>query len=85
MRMRKVVQRLLHIDVLEEFGGITNKGVPNLASWDRLLDTDLGDPKDNSRTLKDVLDERMIRPFVEIDERCNLPRFGAAYSSILFG
>ncbi|KAL3782620.1 hypothetical protein HJC23_000002 [Cyclotella cryptica] len=88
MRMRKVVQRLLHVDVLEEFGGVTNKGVPNLASWDRLLDTDLGDPaKDHRayRTLKDVLEERMIQPFLKIDERCNLPQFGAAYSSILFG
>jgi hypothetical protein len=83
--MRKAVQRLLHVDVLEEFGGITNKGVPNLASWDRLLDTDLGDPKDNPRTLKDVLNERMIQPFVTFDETCNLPKFGAAYSSILFG
>ncbi len=36
-RMKKVVQRLLHVDVLEEFGGITNKGLPNLESWDRLL------------------------------------------------
>ncbi|KAL7517964.1 hypothetical protein ACHAWX_002833 [Stephanocyclus meneghinianus] len=88
MRMRKVVQRLLHVDVLEEFGGITNKGVPNLASWDRLLDTDLGDPGNDHRTyrtLKDVLEERMIQPFLKIDERCNLPQFGAAYSSILFG
>lgn len=81
MRMRSIVQRLLHIDVLEEFGGITNKRTPNLASWDRLLDTDV----DNDRTLKGVLDERMIQPFLKIDERCNLPRFGAAYSSILFG
>lgn len=85
MRMRKTVQRLLHVDVLEEFGGIANKGVPNLASWDRLLDTDLGDPNVNTRTLKDVLNERMIQPFVKIDEKCQVPKFGAAYSSILFG
>jgi hypothetical protein len=31
------------------------------------------------------LEERMIQPFLKIDERCNLPQFGAAYSSILFG
>jgi hypothetical protein len=85
MRMRKVIQRLLHVDVLEEFKGFTNKGVPNIASWERLLDTDLGDPASDHRTLKDVLDERMIQPFVNIDERCNVPKFGAAYSSILFG
>lgn len=85
MRMRKSLQRLLHMDVLEEFGGITNKGVPNLASWDRLLDTDLGDPKNNPRTLKDVLDERMIQPFQNFDDSCTVPKFGAAYSSILFG
>jgi len=64
MRMRKVVQRLLHIDVLEEFGGKTNGGIPKPASWDRLLDTDLGDPSvAEHRTLKDVLDERMLGPF----------------------
>lgn len=81
LRMRKVVQRIMHVDVLEEFGGITNKGIPNTSSWDRLLDTDLG----SHRTLKDVLDERMVKPFVTVDKRCNLPKFGAAYSSILFG
>ena len=71
----------MHVDVLEEFGGITNKGIPNASSWDRLLDTDLG----SHRTLKDVLDERMVKPFVTVDKECNLPKFGAAYSSILFG
>lgn len=85
MRMQKTLQRLLHIDVLEEFGGITNNGMPNLLSWDRLLDTDLGSPKNNPRTLKDVLNERMIRPFQNLDDSCTLPKFGAAYSSILFG
>lgn len=85
-RMRKTVQKLLHVDVLEEFGGIANKGIPNLASWDRLLDTDLGDPSsDNIRTLKDVLNERMVQPFIKTDEKCQVPKFGAAYSSILFG
>jgi len=86
-RMKKVVQRLLHVDVLEEFGGITNKGFPNLSSWDRLLDTDLGDPTKECRTLKDVLNERMIRPFTpdNPDSFCTVPKFGAAYSAILFG
>jgi len=89
MRMRKVVQRLLHIDVLEEFGGKTNNGVPKLASWDRLLDTDLGDPMTGCRTLKDVLDERMVRPFSDTiplatGSAC-VPKVGLAYSAILFG
>ena len=86
MRMRKVVQRLQHIDVLEEFGGKVN-GVPKLASWDRLLDTDLGNPAD-CITLKSVLDERMIRPFADTIEGTGsacVPKVGLAYSSILFG
>ena len=82
MRMKKVVQRLLHIDVLEEFGGTSNNGIVKLQSWDRLLDTDLGDPQSGCRTLKDVLDERMIQPF---SKTSTVPTFGAAYSSILFG
>lgn len=87
MRMRKVVKRLMHIDVLEEFGGITNKRAINLASWDRLLDTDLGDPTKDQRTLKDVLNERMIQPFISDatpGSICSVPKFGA-YSAILFG
>mmetsp|Transcript_10752 Transcript_10752/g.16216 ORF Transcript_10752/g.16216 Transcript_10752/m.16216 type:complete len:629 (+) Transcript_10752:3-1889(+) len=83
MRMKKVVQRLLHIDVLEEFRGTSNNGIIKLQSWDRLLDTDLGDPQsEGCRTLKDVLNERMIQPF---SKTSTLPTFGAAYSSILFG
>ena len=87
MRMRNVVQKLLHIDVLEEFRGISNNGKVKLASWDRLLDTDLGDPITGCRTLKDVLNERMIQPFSKtVDyDGVLLPTFGAAYSSILFG
>ncbi len=83
MRMKKVVQRLLHVDVLEEFRGTSNNGIIKLQSWDRLLDTDLGDPQsEGCRTLKDVLNERMIQPF---SKTSTLPTFGAAYSSILFG
>ena len=79
MRMKKVIQRLLHIDVLEEFRGTSNNGIPKLASWDRLLDTDLG--SDGCRTLKDVLNERMVQPFSS-DSSLGI---GVAYSSILFG
>lgn len=83
MRMKKIVQRLLHVDVLEEFRGTSNNGIIKLQSWDRLLDTDLGDPQsEGCRTLKDVLNERMIQPF---SKTSTLPTFGAAYSSILFG
>jgi len=88
IRMQDVVQRLLHIDVLQEFGGTSNNGVPKLASWDRLLDTDLGDPTTEHRTLKDVLDERMIRPFSDTipgDSNAFMPKVGGAYSAILFG
>lgn len=87
MRMRKVAQRLLHIDVLQEFGGKTNNGIPQLASWDRLLNTDLGNPTDH-RTLKDVLDERMIRPFsdtISLTGSTCVPKVGLAYSAVLFG
>ncbi len=39
------------------------------------------------RTLKDVLKERMIQPFTpdNPDSFCTVPKFGAAYSAILFG
>jgi hypothetical protein len=89
VRMRRVVQRLLHVDVLEELRGKSNGGVPRLASWDRLLDTDLGDPASaDRRTLKDVLDERMIRPFsdaIPTAGTARVPKVGVAYSAILFG
>lgn len=89
IRMRKTIQKLLHIDVLEEFGGKTNGGVPKLASWDRLLDTDLGDPADGI-TLKDVLNDRMVFPFSDtieggIGSAQHVPKVGIAYSAILFG
>ena len=89
-RMRRAVQRLLHVDVLEELRGRSNGGVPRLASWDRLLDTDLGDPSSDGRrrTLKDVLDERMIRPFsdtIPTTGTACVPKVGLAYSAILFG
>ena len=86
LRMNKVFQRLQHIDVLEEFGGTTNNGIPTLASWDRLLDTDLGDPS-NCRTLKSVLNERMVTPFsdtmtVSGSGAC-VPKMGLSYSAIV--
>ena len=86
LRMNKVFQRLQHIDVLEEFGGTTNNGIPTLASWDRLLDTDLGDPS-NCRTLKSVLTERMVSPFsdtmtVSGSGAC-VPKMGLSYSAIV--
>ena len=86
LRMNKVFQRLQHIDVLEEFGGTTNNGIPTLASWDRLLDTDLGDPS-NCRTLKSVLTERMVTPFsdtmtVSGSGAC-VPKMGLSYSAIV--
>jgi hypothetical protein len=94
-RMGSVVRRLLHVDVLEEFRGRSNHGVPRLASWERLLDTDLGDPSmPGHRTLKDVLSERMIRPFSDAiattmtpggSGTSRVPKVGIAYSAILFG
>ena len=87
-RMQETVQQLLHDDVLQEFNGVSHEGT-QLASWDRLLDTDLGDPlKDECRTLKSVLNERMIVPFsgvLEVPGSCSVPNFGSAYSAILFG
>ena len=71
------------VDVLDEFGGtrfcdmdIGSNG--KAGSWDRLLDTDLGI---GDKTLKEVLMERVLIPFSEGD----IPGYGAAYSSILFG
>lgn len=90
LRMRGTVRRLLHVDVLEEFGGKSNGGAPRYAAWDGLLDTDLGDPAaEHCRTLKDVLEERMVRPFTDpvslTGSSASMPNVGAAYSSILFG
>ena len=73
-----------HNDVLEEFIGahFSTAGAEPTA-WDRLLDSDLGDPSgEQCRTIKSVLVERMIRPFTPA---FNNPDYGAAYSAILFG
>jgi len=76
----------LNDDVLYEFGGrsLSDEG-PKMAAWDRLLDTDLGT---SGRSLKSVLEERMVLPFGNTQndsgEKCS-PSIGAAYSSILFG
>ena len=59
-RMGVAFRQLLHVDALEGFRGSMNGGVPMPTSWDRVLDTDVGDPAAGGRTLKDVLDERMI-------------------------
>lgn len=83
-RLRKVVRALLHSDVLAEFKGVAqSENGPKLASWDRLLDTDLGScGGPGCRTLKDVLDERVVTPF---STSINSPSYGAAYSAVLFG
>jgi hypothetical protein len=81
-RMRRIVKQLLHNDVLKEFNGISINR--NNAGWDRLLDSDLGCGNDNVRTIKSVLDERVITPFDDVSDVRN-PDVGAAYSTILFG
>ena len=75
-------------DVLEEFGGVRFKDMDigvdgKMGNWNRLLDTDLGVKGDDGkdRTLKEVLMERVLIPFGKGD----IPGYGAAYSSILFG
>jgi hypothetical protein len=82
--MRKVISELLHEDVLAEFGGISQSTMgPSTASWERLLDTDLGRTGTNSRTLKSVLDERILTPFE--NGGLSNPSYGVAYSAVLFG
>eukprot|EP00978_Attheya_sp_CCMP212_P011312 scaffold27876_cov51-Attheya_sp.AAC.5 len=82
--MRKVITELLHEDVLAEFGGISQSTMgPSNTSWDRLLDTDLGRTGTNSRTLKSVLDERILTPFE--NGGLSNPSYGVAYSAVLFG
>jgi SpoVK/Ycf46/Vps4 family AAA+-type ATPase len=79
--IRKTIK---HNDVLKEFNGLSFSKSNNLvSSWNRLLDSDLGDPSEGEcRTLKSVLEERVIHPFASsIDS----PSYGAAYSAILFG
>jgi len=83
-RMRHAIRSLMHDDVLKEFGGenLSADG-PSPAAWDRLLDTDLGNPaKGKCQTLKCVLDNRVLIPFAN---GVNNPSYGAAYSAILFG
>jgi hypothetical protein len=83
-RMRQAIRTLMHDDVLKEFHG-ENLSVdgPSPAAWDRLLDTDLGNPaKGKCQTLKCVLDNRVLIPFAN---GVNNPSYGAAYSAILFG
>mmetsp|Transcript_30444 Transcript_30444/g.46091 ORF Transcript_30444/g.46091 Transcript_30444/m.46091 type:complete len:471 (-) Transcript_30444:145-1557(-) len=82
--LRGTVQELLNDDVLIEFNGIkySEQGV-RPAAWDRLLDSDLGNPaQGGTRTIKSVLNERFVLPFEGV---IGSPGLGAAYSSILFG
>ena len=90
--MRQAIRELLHNDVLEEFNGvaISKQGTKRADDWDELLDADLGSPAANvkgsevetCRTIKDVLEQRIIKPFATSIEN---PSYGAAYSAILFG
>mmetsp|Transcript_25338 Transcript_25338/g.28923 ORF Transcript_25338/g.28923 Transcript_25338/m.28923 type:complete len:763 (-) Transcript_25338:224-2512(-) len=82
--MRSTVRELLNDDVLLEFNGISYSGQGiKTRAWDRLLDSDLGNPeRDGTRTLKSVLEERFIVPF---ESSVSSPGLGAAYSAILFG
>mmetsp|Transcript_25229 Transcript_25229/g.55085 ORF Transcript_25229/g.55085 Transcript_25229/m.55085 type:complete len:576 (+) Transcript_25229:103-1830(+) len=83
--MKRTIQQLMHNDVLEEFHGVaySRKGV-QMESWNRLLDTDLGDPtkEGGCRSIKSVMEERVIRPFASSIDN---PSYGACYSAILFG
>jgi len=36
-RLRYVVEQLMHKDVMQEFGGISNEGVAKRESWNRYL------------------------------------------------
>lgn len=73
---RRVAQRLLNADILEEFRGLamTRK---DRSLWDSLLDSDLAV---GSPTLKQVIEERVLEPRFE-------PRVGVptAWSAVLFG
>lgn len=94
--MSRTIRQLMHNDVLREFNGIifSKNGIQS-ADWDRLLDTDLGKLGGDSsgtnnstadteapRTLKSVLEERVVAPF---SKSIDNPSYGAAYSAILFG
>lgn len=83
--MRSTIQKLMNDDVLNEFNGVyLSEFGQRPAAWDRLLDTDLGNPliTGECRTIKAVLEERMLVPFAS---SIKSPGFGAAYSAILFG
>ena len=72
--LRRTVEELMHVDVLNEFGG--RQLARDSAAWDRLLDTDLGTCGTNlPLTLKGVLHRRMIEPQEAVQ----------CYSAILFG
>ena len=77
----------MHNDVLEEFQGsaFSRDGIQPDA-WDKLLDSDLGNPASEQdrpcRTLKSVLEERIVQPFAQSIDN---PSYGAAYSAVLFG
>ena len=82
--MRTTIRQLIHNDVIDEFHGIrfSELGVQP-KGWDRLLDSDLGILTEGKpRTLKSVLEERVITPFAASMEN---PSYGAAYSAVLFG
>lgn len=84
-RMRGVIQQLMHVDVLTEFQGsqFSNNGGPSYTAWDRLLDADLGKcGTTKMRTLKEVIEERMVTPLTAPPSTA---AFGACYSAILFG
>ena len=78
------IGQLLHNNVMEEFNGQAfSKESKRHDSWDELLDTDLGSPCDKGcRTIKGVLEQRVIKPFAVSMEN---PTYGASYSAILFG
>lgn len=80
--LKTTIQKLMHKDVLREFNGIafSEKGI-RPEGWERLLDTDLGSAVQN-RTIKSVLEERVVTPFAS---SINNPSYGAAYSAILHG
>lgn len=83
--MRRTISDLMLNAVLEEFKGTdySGKRKKKKSSWDRLLDTKLGNPCEKGcRTIKDILEHRVIEPFANSIES---PSYGAAYSAILFG
>lgn len=83
-RMRKHIRAIMNTANLHRFNGVAYSAEgPVDTFWDRLLDSDLGNcGSDRCRTLKEVLEERMIVPF---QTSVSNPSIGAAYSAILFG